>query len=1314
MTNRFPLILDQNEQKVKELPSGDNLDLTGNDISSVRNILPETNETYDLGSISLKWRDLYLSGNSIFIGNGSISLSNGVFTFTDENDQVITLSTEGTQFTGITANTITADEFIGDGSQVDNVDAVTLQGSDKSYFENYAETFANSAYANAVIYTDNEIAALINSAPGVLDTLNELSAAIDDDENFAVTITNQISNAYSNAVSDATDLASNAYSNAVSYTDGEISTLYTNVTSYADDGDAETYANAVAHADDVAGDAYANAVLYVDTEIGNLVNSAPGILDTLNELAEAIGDDDNFFVTVNNNINTAYSNAVSEAENLANSAYANAVSYVNAELGNLVNNAPGVLDTLNELADAIGDDENFFITVNNNINTAYSNAVSEATILANNAFTNAVAYVDEQTTDTIEEGNTNLYFTTDRVRDSLSVAGDLVYDSNTGQFSVTTYKSTDFDTDFSGKSTDELSEGNTNLYYLDSRVDSHLSGANGISYSSGSITADQDISSGANVTFTKVDGLNTPTTNTEATNKQYVDNLAGNAYSNAVLDATDLAGNAYSNAISYTDGEISTLYTNVTSYADEGDAETYANAVSYVDTEIANLVNTAPTVLDTLNELAEAINDDPNFANSVASQISTAYSNAVSEATELANNAYSNAVADAISLSNDAFTNAVAYVDEQTTDTIEEGNINLYYTDERARDSLSAAGDLTYDSNTGQFSVTTYKSADFDNDFSGKSTDELSEGNTNLYYLDSRVDSHLSGANGITYDSGEITADQDISSGANVTFTKVDGLSAPTSDDDATNKLYVDNLADTTYSNAVSYTDNEIAALVNSAPGVLNTLNELSEAINDDENFAVTVTNQISNAFSNAVSDAIDYVDSQTTDTIEEGSVNLYYTDERTRNALSVSGDLTYDSNTGEFSVTTYKSTDFDVDFSGKTSDELSEGNTNLYYLDSRVDSHLSGANGITYSSGAIAADQDISSGANVTFTKVDGLTTPIANTDATNKLYVDNLADTTYSNGTAYADGVADDAFTNAVSEATSLANDAYSNAISYTDGEIANLVNTAPVLLDTLNELAAAINDDPDFANSVTNQITTAYSNAVSEAITLANNAFTNAVVYVDEQTTDTIEEGANNLYHTEERVRDSLSSSGDLIYDSNTGEFSVVTYKSTDFDTDFSGKSTDDLTEGNTNLYFIEAPNDGEQYVRQNESWVTVDIPEGYDSNNFSTDFASQTTDELTEGSNNLYFTEERVVDAVENNTVNTVSVESSFILPVGNTSSRPSPAIVGMMRFNTELGSFEGYDGNQWVQFDASFGFEGDLNTLSGVEDLEEGSGTFDLN
>lgn len=42
-----------------------------------------------------------------------------------------------------------------------------------------------------------------------------------------------------------------------------------------------------------------------------------------------------------------------------------------------------------------------------------------------------------------------------------------------------------------------------------------------------------------------------------------------------------------------------------------------------------------------------------------------------------------------------------------------------------------------------------------------------------------------------------------------------------------------------------SYVDISIAALVNSAPEALNTLDELAAALGDDENFATTVTNQI-------------------------------------------------------------------------------------------------------------------------------------------------------------------------------------------------------------------------------------------------------------------------------------------------------------------------------------------------------------------------------------------------------------------------------------------------------------------------------------
>ncbi len=42
---------------------------------------------------------------------------------------------------------------------------------------------------------------------------------------------------------------------------------------------------------------------------------------------------------------------------------------------------------------------------------------------------------------------------------------------------------------------------------------------------------------------------------------------------------------------------------------------------SYVDTKVADLVNSAPETLDTLDELANALGDDPNFATTIATQI---------------------------------------------------------------------------------------------------------------------------------------------------------------------------------------------------------------------------------------------------------------------------------------------------------------------------------------------------------------------------------------------------------------------------------------------------------------------------------------------------------------------------------------------------------------------------------------------------------------------------------------------------------------------------------------------------------------------
>ena len=52
-------------------------------------------------------------------------------------------------------------------------------------------------------------------------------------------------------------------------------------------------------------------------------------------------------------------------------------------------------------------------------------------------------------------------------------------------------------------------------------------------------------------------------------------------------------------------------------------AANHAANKSYVDTEVAGIVDSAPGTLDTLNELAAALGDDPNFATTVTNSIAT-------------------------------------------------------------------------------------------------------------------------------------------------------------------------------------------------------------------------------------------------------------------------------------------------------------------------------------------------------------------------------------------------------------------------------------------------------------------------------------------------------------------------------------------------------------------------------------------------------------------------------------------------------------------------------------------------------------------
>ncbi|HGD9146150.1 TPA: tail fiber protein, partial [Escherichia coli] len=113
---------------------------------------------------------------------------------------------------------------------------------------------------------------------------------------------------------------------------------------------------------------------FVKAAITALINGAPGTLDTLKEIAAAINNDPNFSTTINNALAlkaplaspalTGVPTAPTAAQGTNNTQIAT-TAYVRAAISALVGSSPEALDTLNELAAALGNDPNFATTMTN-------------------------------------------------------------------------------------------------------------------------------------------------------------------------------------------------------------------------------------------------------------------------------------------------------------------------------------------------------------------------------------------------------------------------------------------------------------------------------------------------------------------------------------------------------------------------------------------------------------------------------------------------------------------------------------------------------------------------------------------------------------------------------------------------------------------------------------------------------------------------------------------------------------------------------------------------------------------------------------
>jgi hypothetical protein len=103
-------------------------------------------------------------------------------------------------------------------------------------------------------------------------------------------------------------------------------------------------------------------------ELASIIDGAPGLLNTLDELAAAIGDDPAFFTTTTNNLALKAPLAspaltgtptAPTAAGTTNTTQIATTEFVQTKINNLVGGAPGLLDTLDELAAALSDNENF-------------------------------------------------------------------------------------------------------------------------------------------------------------------------------------------------------------------------------------------------------------------------------------------------------------------------------------------------------------------------------------------------------------------------------------------------------------------------------------------------------------------------------------------------------------------------------------------------------------------------------------------------------------------------------------------------------------------------------------------------------------------------------------------------------------------------------------------------------------------------------------------------------------------------------------------------------------------------------------------
>lgn len=245
-----------------------NLRDSGGDTVFTGNLVPATDSGSSLGTADKRFKDLYLSGTTLYIGDAAIGTDNNVV-------KVFSLDASGA-IQSTLGKIALLDSSVSSSNIFDFVDSAYVNARlDTTLFLDSAETISlvDSNYVAARTFTQSDIEAFARSV------------SLDSAETIAL-----IDSAYVNARLDTTAFLDSAETIAL------IDSAYVAARTW-------TQTQIEQFASNILLDS-AEAARLIDSAVNGVIDGAPGALDTLNELAAALNDDSNAFNTLNNLIAT--------------------------------------------------------------------------------------------------------------------------------------------------------------------------------------------------------------------------------------------------------------------------------------------------------------------------------------------------------------------------------------------------------------------------------------------------------------------------------------------------------------------------------------------------------------------------------------------------------------------------------------------------------------------------------------------------------------------------------------------------------------------------------------------------------------------------------------------------------------------------------------------------------------------------------------------------------------------------------------------------------------------------------------------------